>query len=684
MESPECIIGIGAFGHDASACVVDASTGRPLFAVAEERLDNVKHSWRFPIGATQRCRDWIKRIGGRLAKVGVNFTPEPFAAVTLRREMEAALPSDAAKALWKAIEALLPFGDYFERDVGFSRKTIDRALKEGGLADAPESELRRRIQWYYNWSIKYRRILQVVERLFPGVEVEAVDHHRCHAFSAWMNSGFEEAAVLTIDGQGEAATTGIYRADGEGLNLLAASNWPHSLGIFYLNATVHLGFSLGDEYKVMGMAAYGKPVFAEALEEIVRIDDGGVLELRETANYGRCEVGGLAGHFSMDFTDVFREKLAPRRKDEEIEQKHFDFAASVQAVTERAGVELARAAVRLAGSTRLAIAGGVGLNGLMNERIRRESGCSEIFIFPAAADDGASIGAAQALAWEMNHQVGPRMNDAFLGHEPSDTSIREVLEKMGVKFERPDSIHDRIAEAIAEKEIVARYVGRSEYGPRALGDRSIMANPTAGEMKETLNERIKHREPFRPFAPACLAEHVQDYFDIDCEAPFMLLIAQAKDRARKELPAVVHEDGTARVQTVSEDGNPEFWRTLTAFRERTGTPVLINTSFNVNGETIVDTPLDAIESFGHMDIDHLAIGDYWVSKAENRKVFEELPDAEYLKKRQARYAAEVTHPLAEFDLHEFPFNRPDPKEKKSPSMAGRVCGFLKRRGILPF
>lgn len=641
-DQPTATIGIGALTHDTSAALVRDEDGSVLYAVSEERLSNVKHDSRFPSGALWRCCEAAQQAGLRVAGVGVNFKYQEFVSVTLRNQLAGAFSeAECAVMVGIAEEVLEEAKDPFDRTGGSDTRARMLALirdSSVGRALAPErlAEFELRASWYFNAAYKYRCIGDIVARLFPGVPVAFFNHHDAHAASAYFGIGEGDAAVLVVDGHGESDTTSIFKAGAGKLRSVVRTEWPHSLGSLYLSATRHLGFDYGDEYKVMGMAAYGQPKHLDALRTVAKVDDTGRLRLIEGPLLCRANVRD-SGHSRFQFTDRVDALVARRDGKTALEQTHFDFAASIQALTEELGVQLADRATQLTGCRRLAIAGGVGLNGLMNTAIRRSGVCDDLFIYPAASDDGTSVGAAQAML--LDRGVGPsrRVRSCYFGHRAADHEMRAALDERGIRYSRPDDIHLAIARALKDGLIVGRYVGGAEFGPRALGNRSILANPSDAGMKDTLNLRVKHREEFRPFAPACLVERVEEFFEINGEAPFMLLIVRAKEAARRMCPAVVHADGTARVQTVSTEHNPDFAATISSFAALTGVPVVINTSFNVNGETIVDSPDDAIESFGFMDIDCLAIGDYWVLKRDNRDRFPDYSHAEYLELRRERY-----------------------------------------------
>jgi carbamoyltransferase len=666
----EAILGVGALGHDAASALVCVETGDILYAIAEERLRNLKHSWHFPYGCIQAARQYASDHGWEIVEVAINYRPEEFSTGTLRREIEAILQdSKKTDELIEVLRELIVFADYFQQS-SFSDEQVRSWLTTHDVPSELHERVCLRISWYYNWSVKYRRIGEIVGSLLPGIPVRHVNHHFCHAASTYYSSGFERSCVITWDGQGESQTTCVYRATPDGIHLVAETPWPFSLGMLYFGATNYLGFKLGDEFKVMGMAAYGKPRFYDALREIVGFEKGPVVRFRKSDFYGRQEFP--TGHYWYYFTEKLASFASRRLKHLPLAQEHFDLAASIQKVFEEVGVEFARLALAETGEKNLCLSGGVALNGLMNEAIRRRSGCAQLHTFPAAGDDGTAVGAAWQRIFERGGLKSRKLGMPFFGGASNDDEIRSELQRMNLVFEEPADIHERIAEALATHEIVARFNGRSEFGPRALGNRSILANPARAEMKDVLNERIKHREMFRPFAPACLEEKAAEYFDINVEAPFMLLIAPARPIAQERIPAAVHADGTSRVQTVSRQENPDFYKTIEAVERRTGTPVVINTSFNINGEAIVETPRDAVESFAQMDIDHLAIGKFWVSKAANK--FPKMSDADFLEIRKKRFTDAHQHVLAHYDINRDYFTRPG---RKPDHRGGLLSGLFR-------
>lgn len=657
---PSATIGIGALTHDTSAALVRNDDGAVVFAVAEERLSNVKHDSRFPIGSILRCCEAAETADLHITGVAVNFRPEEFITHALRNQLARSFPEPVCETLtdiaWRLLqEASEPFiSEKSDSPVHVLLiNLLDASPLASSLSHQQLAEYKLRLSWYFNAAFKYKTIGVILADLFPGTPIEFFNHHDTHAASAYFGIGVQDAAVLVVDGHGESDTTSIFHAKNSELHSIARSQWPHSLGSLYLTATRHLGFDYGDEYKVMGMAAYGKPRFMDEFREMVTVSGDGHFFLNETPLLRLGSVRN-SGHVRFSFTESINGLVPQRNKSDTIQQVHFDFAASMQKLTEETGVLLAKCAVDLAGSRQLAIAGGVGLNGLMNEAIRRAGICDDLFIYPASSDDGTSVGAAQASILRSGVAPSRRLQSCYFGHQATDNSILQALKNLKIKYSRPLNIHAKIAEALQKNMIVARYAGGAEFGPRALGHRSILANPSKADMKDTLNLRVKHREEFRPFAPACLREYVGDFFDYSGDAPFMLLILQAKEAARLSCPAVVHSDGTARVQTVTAKENPDFAAIISEFAKLTGVPVVINTSFNVNGETIVNEPRDAIESFGFMDIDCLAIGDYWIEKADNTNCFPIYDDAaDYLELRRTRYCERDADGLKMVDVRSY-------------------------------
>ncbi len=441
-------------------------------------------------------------------------------------------------------------------------------------------------------------------------EIQFWSHHLTHAASAFYVSGFDKAAVLVMDAVGERDCTSFFL--GDRLQLIRLKRWsfPHSWGFLYATMSNYLGFrSNRDEYKVMGLAAYGRPTFASHLEKVFGLKSDGSLKL-DWSYFDPAFKG--PGYFNEKFYRLFG---PPRRRADPMTQQHQDLAASLQELLERSALRLLAQLHRLTGLNSLCIAGGVALNCSMNGRIAREGPFKEVFVPPAPHDAGSAMGAAllteHLLMGRPRRQV---LTDAFLGPEFSKEEIRSALEAGKIRFEERADIAADAAELLAKGQVVAWFQGRMEWGPRALGARSILADPTRPQTKDLVNRIVKGREMFRPFAPSVLAEKANDYFEMTQPSPFMLFVHRVRPERRNEIPSVVHVDGTARVQTVSQESDPRFWRLIRLFGEKTGVPVVLNTSFNVDGEPIVCTPRDAIRCFFSTGIDALAIGDFLVKK----------------------------------------------------------------------
>jgi carbamoyltransferase len=455
--------------------------------------------------------------------------------------------------------------------------------------------------------------------------VHFVEHHRAHLASAFFCSPFERATVVSVDGFGDFSSVMWGVGTGNRIKVLGSVLFPHSLGIFYTAFTQFLGFpKYGDEYKMMGLAAYGEPVFARQVGEVVRTRDAQCrLDLDYfthhsrgvdmTWNGGEPVVGSI---FSKKMIGAFGQPRQPRT---ELDQRHTDLAASVQMVLENNYFALLRDVQKLTGETNLCLAGGVALNCAANGKISEQTPFRQFYIQPAAHDAGTSIGAALYTQHQILNQ--PRcfvMKHVSYGTKYDDRSIHEVLNSAGLIFRRcsEDELVSHTAAAIADGKIVGWFQGRMEFGPRALGNRSILADPRSSTMKDTLNKRIKYREPFRPFCPSILAERASEYFETDALAPFMVTAYRIRPRHRADIPAVTHADGTGRVQTVEQSTNPLYWKLIARFEDLTGVPVLLNTSFNEN-EPIVNTPAQAVDCFLRTEMDVLAIGSYFLLKSDN-------------------------------------------------------------------
>jgi carbamoyltransferase len=420
-----------------------------------------------------------------------------------------------------------------------------------------------------------------------------VRHHVAHAASATFASGFDPCSVLVLDGRGEVASHLAGRSEGGRLQVLAAQRLPHSLGLLYEELTAHLGFRRSsDEYKVMAMSSYAEPEFLDELRRLVRAD-------------GR-------GGFTVAPVELarFAPPLAPG---EEFGQRHAALAASVQRRLEEVLLDLAAWLFERTGDRDLVMAGGVALNCVANSRLWREGPFERIWVQPASGDSGTALGAAMQVAAELGDTVAP-MRTAALGSGFADFELERALDVAAVGYERPDDVADAVAEVLADNGVVAWFQGRAEFGPRALGHRSLLADPRRPENLEKLND-IKGREQFRPVAPMVLAERAAEIFDGPLPSPYMLFTHDVRPQWRDRIPAVVHVDGSARIQTVDRESEPLVARMLERFEALTGVPVVVNTSLNTAGRPMVDTPRDALECFGSSPVDALAIGPYLVSRA---------------------------------------------------------------------
>lgn len=570
------VLGINAYHGDSSAALF--TDGQLAVAVEEERFNRAKHWAGLPKLAIEHC---VRDCG-------------------LEAVDHFAISRNPRSHLW--------------------RKLLRAAVRPQHWA---------RLSQRGRNSLRVARLGQDLDaaRLNPGNRpVHFVEHHRAHLASAFFCSPFERAAVVSVDGFGDFSSVMWGIGEGNRIKVMGSVLFPHSLGLFYTAFTQFLGFpKYGDEYKMMGLAAYGEPAYADKVRQVVQTRDGQCrLDLRYfthqsrgvdmTWNGGEPVVGCV---YSDKMIETFGQPRAPRT---EVGQQHADMAASVQAVLEENYFALLNFVHRQTGEVNLCLAGGVALNCAANGKIPEHTPFREFYIQPAAHDAGTSIGAALYT----QHQVlgRPRsfvMKHVSYGTAYDDSAIGAVLEAGGLAFRRcsEDELLSETAAAIAEGKIVGWHQGRMEFGPRALGNRSILADPRSRTMKDTLNKRIKYREPFRPFCPSILAERTSEYFETDALAPFMVTAYRIRPRLRDRIPAVTHADGTGRVQSVDRSTNPLYWKLIERFDELTGVPVLLNTSFNEN-EPIVDTPAQAVDCFLRTEMDVLAIGSYFLVKSENR------------------------------------------------------------------
>ena len=639
----ELVLGINYFGHDSAVSLVNMN-GDVLYCLTEERFSNIKHDGAFPIMSIKKIVDLIQLHElGSLKYIALNHVPELYVTDKLFSYIDSCCLREQASMLKDSILAVLPEMRVCRQDM-YPLNYLQELIVRLGIHKDLSQDLLRYIKWSLNRYLYTQQTITNIAAMFPECQVIPVAHHACHAASAFFCSGYSESAIMTIDGYGEHDTVTLGLGSGNAISTISKSCWPNSIGLLYSMVTQHLGFDwFGDEYKVMGMAAYGERHYLPLFRQLGRVTADGVFEFIPGHLMSNDEVPGAPGEQWYAFTPLLEQLLGGRRhRDEEFEQRHFDVAASLQAFVEECGVDMAKYLKRAYPHIdKICIAGGVGLNGLMNSRILKEAGYAEIYIQPASSDDGTAIGAAlSVVASKSENPKFSRLQNMFLGVECSDDKIKQALDEKGLLYTWEQNISARIAMLLSKGKVVARFEGRAEFGPRALGHRSIMASPLHQEMKDIINSRIKHRERFRPFAPACLAESIKDYFYAEDDAEFMLIIPQVKADKQAIIPAVVHNDGTARVQAVHKSNNPGFYEIIDEFKKITGVPVVINTSFNVNGETIVETPQDAIECFLYTDIDNLAIGNYLVSKSANLGATIELSSTDFLELRKQRYRQE--------------------------------------------
>jgi carbamoyltransferase len=560
------ILGISCYYHDSAAILV--VDGEVVAGAEEERFTRRKHDSTFPKNAIRFCLDYTKTAPAAIDLVA--FYEKP------------------VKKLERALAAARPHGAAAD------------ALVDWHLAD-----------FVHRGSRIAEDIATVLGRTVP---VEFCEHHLSHAASAFYCSPFEGAAILTVDGVGEWATTGLYIGSPSGIEQLKEIRYPHSLGLFYATITSYLGFEVNEgEYKVMGLASYGCPTFDREIGQLLTTSsaDGSFRNDLEFFSY--------MFHDRKMFTNRLVELLGPARKaSEPITERHMNIAASAQRLCEAALINLARAARRETGIDCLCLAGGVAHNVVANSRVLAEAGFAEIFVQPASGDSGSAIGAA---LYSCQMRTGsPRKPalayDTRLGPAFSDEAIVTALDEFGAQYERlePDELIAETARLLMANFVIGWFQDRMEFGPRALGCRSILASPCSAGMKDILNARVKRREEFRPFAPAVLEEHAADYFDHPGKSPYMLFCPKVRPEKAAVIPAVTHIDGTARIQTVAKEITPRFYALIDEFRRLSGVPVVVNTSFNLRGEPIVCTPQDALKCFYGTDVDFLVIGNCVVSK----------------------------------------------------------------------
>jgi carbamoyltransferase len=591
------VLGVSAFYHDSAAALV--ADGRIIAAAQEERFTRKKHDSGFPEHAVRYC---LEEAGIELGKIdAVVFYDKPF--LKFERLLETYLAYSPRG--FRSFRLALPL---WQREKLFQKKLLGKRL----AAFAPDCDWGRRL-------------------LFA-------EHHQSHAASAFFASPFEEAAVLTMDGVGEWATTSLAIGRGNSLEMLREIHFPHSLGLLYSAFTYYTGFRVNSgEYKVMGLAPYGEPRYVNRiLDHLIDLKSDGSFRLN-LAYFDYC-VG-------LEMTNRRFDALfggPPRREDSPLTQREMDLAASVQAVIEQVVLRLTRGIAEDTGAKNLCLAGGVALNCVANGKVLRDGRFERVWVQPAAGDAGGALGAALAAyhryfgAPRLSLNTLDAMQGSYLGPGFAQADIEQRLSAAGALFEvapNEAELLDRTTAALIEGKAVGWFQGRMEFGPRALGSRSILGDPRSPTMQRTLNLQIKYRESFRPFAPSVLREDAPEWFELDDDSPYMLMVCVAEARRiavcedekqlfgiaklnvpRSEIPAVTHVDYSARVQTVHRETNPRYHALLSAFKAKTGCPVLVNTSFNVRGEPIACTPEDAFRCFMGTEIEMLVIGDCLLRK----------------------------------------------------------------------
>ena len=601
------ILGISAYYHDSAACLL--KNGEIIAAAQEERFTRKKHDSNFPTHAINYCLKEAQIVASEIDNVV--FYEKPF--VKFERLLETYL-AFAPRGFLSFIKAMPLWVKY---------KLFQKSLII--------KELQNTLSPKVNWK----------DRLLFS------EHHLSHAASAFYPSPFKRAAVLTLDGVGEWTTTSLAVGKDKDLKVIKEIHFPHSLGLLYSAFTYYTGFKVNSgEYKVMGLAPYGKPKYTKLIKEkLITIASDGSFKM--DMSYFNFATG-------LTMTNNKFNKLfggPPRLPETKLTQRDMDLAASIQKVTEDIILRIAKNIAKETGERNLCLAGGVALNCVANGILLREKIFENIWIQPAAGDAGGALGAALTV-WHMN-QNGERnlkknpdsMKGSYLGPEFSDSEIKNQLKSCGAIFKKfkKDDLIDRVVSALVKKKAVGWMQGRMEFGPRALGARSIIADPRHSEMQRQLNLKVKYRESFRPFAPSVLSEHVSEWFELDENSPYMLIVAGVKKQKlrkmttreenlfgieklnikRSSIPAITHVDYSARIQTVHKNLNPFFHALISGFKEKTGCPLIINTSFNIRGEPIVCSPEDAFKCFMGTNLDLLAIGTYLLFKEDQHEYLKE-------------------------------------------------------------
>lgn len=604
------ILGISAFYHDSAAALIE--DGTIIAAAQEERFTRKKHDPGFPKEAITYC---LKEAGLTLSEVDhVVFFEKPF--IKFERLLETYLAS--APAGFQSFKMAIPVW------------IKDKLFQKGNLIELLE---------------EFENSGEIEDKLLFA------EHHQSHAASAFFPSPFEEAIILTMDGVGEWATASVAIGKGNELTTVKEIQFPHSLGLLYSAMTYYTGFRVNSgEYKVMGLAPYGEPKYVDLIKDnLIDIKEDGSFWLDQSYfNYAT----GLT-MTSSKFHDLFG--APPRTSEDQITQREMDLAASVQAVTEEVMLKMTESLAKEYGIKNICLAGGVALNCVANGKVIRADSFDNVWVQPAAGDAGGALGAALAAYYVEKKQprtVGSNMDamkGSYLGPDYEQNDIEERLTKAGAVFEvfTDETVMIETAKCLEDGHAVGWFQGRMEFGPRALGGRSILGDPRNPEMQKTLNLKIKYRESFRPFAPSIISDEVSNYFEHQGTSPYMLVVAPVKEEHRKDtskedeglfgieklniprstIPAITHVDYSARIQTVHEETNPRYHALISAFKEQTGCPIVVNTSFNVRGEPIVNTPEDAFHCFMGTEMDTLVVGNCLMRKpAQDQSLAEDYKD----------------------------------------------------------
>lgn len=560
------ILGLNYYFHDSTACVV--ADGKLIAAIEEERLNRDKHTRVFPVMAIDRC----------LKIAGISYSDIDHIAVSIK-------PSHN---LWKK--------------TGYCLSNL-RTFKPFVNHEFVHAYNKQKSFWnwfHYHW-----------EQKNEGPTVHFIPHHFSHAPGSFFVSPYEQAALLSIDGSGEWATTWMGYGEGQKIKCLGESFFPNSLGSFYEAITQYCGFRTSyDEGKTMGLAPMGDPeVYRDIVETMVRVDANGQLHFDLSwFNFQNMSWKRLS--------DKFYKTFGPARKQgEPFEDRHKNMAAAFQLVLEERVLEICDILYKKTNAEYLVISGGVALNSVMNGRIVRDSSFRDVYVMPAAGDNGTAIGAAFYLYNGIFEKARSYVHlDPYVGTSYTNEAIEKVLKGAKLRYKRYEDVCKAAASLLEKGKIIGWFQGKMEIGPRALGSRSILANPAYPQMKDKINAEVKFREAYRPFAPSAILEAKEDFFDLEVEAPFMLKVCQVREDKQSVIPAVTHVDGSARLQTVSKDLHPRYYNLIKMLGEKTGVPVVLNTSFNIQGEPVVESPQDAIRCFFSTGLDALVMGDFILFK----------------------------------------------------------------------